>query len=190
MPHGDNHDLWIDPDDPDRMIESNDGGANVSFNGGRTWSSIMNQPTAQFYRVATDDRFPYWVYGAQQDNTHGRDRRRAGAGAASTSNDWYPVGGGESGWIAPKPKNPRSSSRARTAATITRYDHRTGQTRNVVAWPQLAIGRGGEGPEVPLPVERADRRSRRTTRTRSTTPRRCSCAAATRGSRGRRSAPT
>ena len=69
VPHGDNHDLWIDPDDPQRMIESNDGGANVSFNGGRTWSSIMNQPTAQFYRVTTDDRFPYWVYGAQQDNT-------------------------------------------------------------------------------------------------------------------------
>ena len=60
VPHGDNHDLWIDPDDPQRMIESNDGGANVSFNGGRTWSSIMNQPTAQFYRVTTDDRFPYW----------------------------------------------------------------------------------------------------------------------------------
>jgi hypothetical protein len=69
VPHGDNHDLWIDPDEPDRMINSNDGGANVSFNAGRTWSSVMNQPTAQFYRVITDDRYPYWIYGAQQDNS-------------------------------------------------------------------------------------------------------------------------
>ncbi len=84
VPHGDNHDLWIDPDDPARMINSNDGGANVSFNGGRSWSSIMNQPTAQFYRVITDDRFPYWIYGAQQDNTTRRASRAAGAEPAST----------------------------------------------------------------------------------------------------------
>jgi len=143
VPHGDNHDLWIDPEDPDRMIESNDGGANVSFNGGRTWSSILNQPTAQFYRVTTDDRFPYWIYGAQQDNTtvaiasHGRGR-------GIDTSDWHPVGGGESGWIAPKPKNPDIVFAGSYGGNITRYDHRTGQTRNVVAWPQLAIGRGGK----------------------------------------------
>jgi hypothetical protein len=143
VPHGDNHDLWIDPDDPERMIESNDGGANVSFNGGRTWSSIMNQPTAQFYRVVTDDRFPYWVYGAQQDNTTVAIASR-GRGRGIDTNDWYPVGGGESGWIAPEPKNPEVVFAGSYGGNITRYDHRTGQMRNVVAWPQLAIGLGAK----------------------------------------------
>jgi photosystem II stability/assembly factor-like uncharacterized protein len=139
VPHGDNHDLWIDPDDAQRMIESNDGGANVSFNGGRTWSSIMNQPTAQFYRVTTDDRFPYWVYGAQQDNTTvaiASRSRESGIGVT----DWHDVGGCESGWIAPKPKNPDVVFAGCYGGSITRYDHRTGETRQVMAWPQLAIG--------------------------------------------------
>ena len=70
VPHGDNHDLWIDPRDPRRMIEGNDGGATVTYNGGETWSSIYNQPTAEFYHVTTDNQTPYRVYGAQQDNTH------------------------------------------------------------------------------------------------------------------------
>ena len=143
VPHGDNHDLWIDPDDPDRMIESNDGGANISFNGGRTWSSIMNQPTAQFYRVITDDRFPYWVYGAQQDNSTVAIASR-GRGRGIDTNDWYSVGGGESGWIAPKPGNAEIVFAGSYGGNITRYDHRAGQQRNVVAWPQLAIGRGGK----------------------------------------------
>jgi photosystem II stability/assembly factor-like uncharacterized protein len=139
VPHGDNHDLWIDPDDPQRMIESNDGGANVSFNGGRTWSSIMNQPTAQFYRVTTDDRFPYWVYGAQQDNTTvaiASRSRESGIGVT----DWHDVGGCESGWVAPKPKNPDVVFAGCYGGSITRYDHKTGETRQVMAWPQLAIG--------------------------------------------------
>ncbi|HKF43291.1 MAG TPA: glycosyl hydrolase, partial [Thermoanaerobaculia bacterium] len=143
VPHGDNHDLWLDPDDPERMIESNDGGANVSFNGGKTWSSIMNQPTAQFYRVVTDDRFPYWIYGAQQDNTTVAIASR-GRGRGIDVNDWYPVGGGESGWIAPEPKNPEIVFAGSYGGAITRYDHKTGQQRNVVVWPQLAIGRGGK----------------------------------------------
>src|SRR5262249_36717559 len=105
VPHGDNHDLWVDPDDPDRMINSNDGGANGSFNGGRTWSSVMNQPTAQFYRVITDDRTPYWIYGAQQDNSTVAIASR-GRGRGIDAGDWYAVGGGESGWIAPKPGDP------------------------------------------------------------------------------------
>ena len=139
VPHGDNHDLWIDPDDPERMIESNDGGANITFNGGRTWSSILNQPTAQFYRVITDDRFPYWVYGAQQDNTTVRiPSRSRGRGIDIT--DWHPVGGCESGWIAPKPKNPDVVFAGCYGGSITRYDHKTGQSRQIMAWPQLAIG--------------------------------------------------
>ncbi|HEY7575264.1 MAG TPA: glycosyl hydrolase, partial [Thermoanaerobaculia bacterium] len=89
VPHGDNHDLWIDPDDPQRMIESNDGGANVSFDAGRSWSSIFNQPTGQFYRVITDDRKPYRVYGAQQDNTTISIASRSTSSVIS-ANDWYP----------------------------------------------------------------------------------------------------
>ncbi|HEX9688151.1 MAG TPA: glycosyl hydrolase [Thermoanaerobaculia bacterium] len=139
VPHVDNHDLWLDPDDPQRMIESNDGGANVSFNGGRTWSSIMNQPTAQFYRVTTDDRFPYWVYGAQQDNTTVAIKSRS-RGRGIDVTDWHPVGGCESGWIAPKPKNPDVVFAGCYGGSITRYDHKTGQARQVTAWPQLAIG--------------------------------------------------
>jgi photosystem II stability/assembly factor-like uncharacterized protein len=139
VPHGDNHDLWVDPDDPQRMIESNDGGANVSFNGGRTWSSIMNQPTAQFYRVTTDDRFPYWVYGAQQDNTTVAIKSRS-RGRGIDVTDWHPVGGCESGWIAPKPKNSDVVFAGCYGGSITRYDHKTGQARQVMAWPQLAIG--------------------------------------------------
>src|SRR6266496_3680355 len=143
VPHGDNHDLWIDPDDPQRMINSNDGGSNVSFNGGATWSSIMNQPTAQFYRVITDDRFPYWVYGAQQDNSTVAIASR-GRGRGIDTNDWYAVGGGESGWIAPRPGNAEVVFAGSYGGNITRYDHKAGQQRNVVAWPQLAIGRGGK----------------------------------------------
>ena len=143
VPHGDNHDLWIDPDGPERMIESNDGGANVSFNGGRTWSSIMNQPTAQFYRVITDDRFPYWVYGAQQDNSTVAIASR-GRGRGIDNSDWHPVGGGESGWIAPTPGNPDVVYAGSYGGSITRNDHKTGQNRQVVAWPQLAIGQAAK----------------------------------------------
>ncbi|HMF10206.1 MAG TPA: glycosyl hydrolase, partial [Thermoanaerobaculia bacterium] len=139
VPHGDNHDLWVDPDDPARMIESNDGGANVSFNSGQSWSSIMNQPTAQFYRVITDDRFPYWVYGAQQDNTTVAIASR-GRGRGIDLSDWHQVGGCESGWIAPKPKNPDVTFAGCYGGAIDRHDEKSGQSRQVVAWPQLAIG--------------------------------------------------
>jgi photosystem II stability/assembly factor-like uncharacterized protein len=138
-PHGDNHDLWIDPDQPDRMINGNDGGATITFNGGRTWSTLDNQPTAQIYRVATDDRFPYRVYGAQQDNsTIAIPSRVRGSDIETT--DWYAVGGCESGWVAPKPKEPDVVFAGCYGGSITRYDHRTGEEREVIAWPQLAIG--------------------------------------------------
>jgi len=143
VPHGDNHDLWIDPDDPDRMINSNDGGANVSFNGGRTWSSVMNQPTGQFYRVITDDRYPYWIYGAQQDNTTVAIASR-GRGRGIDVNDWYDVGGGESGWIAPKPGDPNIVYAGSYGGHIDRNDHKLGQNRQVVAWPENAIGQAGK----------------------------------------------
>jgi photosystem II stability/assembly factor-like uncharacterized protein len=139
-PHGDNHDLWIDPDDPAHMVEGNDGGANVTFDGGRTWSSIDNQPTAQFYRVAVDDRFPYRVYGSQQDNTTVAIASRS-RGREIGREDWHAVGGCESGWIAPKPGEPDVVYAGCYGGSITRYDHRTGEEREITAWPQLAIGR-------------------------------------------------
>ena len=143
VPHGDNHDLWIDPGDPLRMIESNDGGANVSVNGGRSWSSIENQPTAQIYRVATDDRTPYRIYGAQQDNTP-VVIPSASASAGIERTDWYIVGGCESGWIAPNLKDPDIVYGGCYGGSITRTDRRTDQEKEIVAWPQLAIGQAAK----------------------------------------------
>ncbi len=104
VPHGDNHGMWIDPNDANRMIESNDGGANVSTNGGASWTAQSNQPTAQFYHAIADNRFPYWVYGSQQDNSSVGIASAARGGIDRPS--WYPVGGGESGYIAPDPRDP------------------------------------------------------------------------------------
>ena len=140
VPHGDNHDLWIAPDDPNRMIESNDGGANVSFNGGRSWSE-QDQPTAQFYRVALDNDFPYHIYGAQQDNSTVRIASRTVEGGITTS-DWFDVGGGESGWIAPSPKDSEIIFAGSYDGLITRYDHHTGQLRDVNPYPNNPMGWG------------------------------------------------
>jgi photosystem II stability/assembly factor-like uncharacterized protein len=142
-PHGDNHDLWIAPDDPERMIEGNDGGANVSFNGGKTWSTQGNQPTAQFYRVALDQDFPYHIYGAQQDNTTVAIASM-GNGGGITEREWHPVGGGESGWIAPDPRDSNIVYAGSYDGLLTRYDHRTGATRNVTVWPDNPMGSGVE----------------------------------------------
>ncbi len=137
--HGDTHDLWIDPDDPRRMILGDDGGGTITFNGGKTWSTQNNQPTAQFYRVTTDDRFPYWVYGSQQDNSNVAIPSGV-PGAAIDFTDWHSVGGGESGWIAPKPADPDVVFAGEYGGQITRYDHRTREVRQVMVWPQLADG--------------------------------------------------
>lgn len=142
VPHGDNHDLWIAPDDPSRMIESNDGGANVSFNGGRSWTE-QDQPTAQFYRVTVDNDFPYNIYGAQQDNSTVRIASRTTENAI-TERDWYDVGGGESGWIAPSPKDSKIVFAGSYGGLTTRYDHRTGQTRNVTPYPNNPMGAGAD----------------------------------------------
>jgi photosystem II stability/assembly factor-like uncharacterized protein len=142
-PHGDNHDMWIAPDNANRFIESNDGGANISNDGGRTWSTIDNQPTAQFYRVALDQDFPYNIYGAQQDNTTVRIASRTG-GVGILPSDWYDVGGGESGWIAPDPRNSQIVYAGSYDGLLTRQDKRTGQSRNINAWPDNTMGYGVE----------------------------------------------
>jgi photosystem II stability/assembly factor-like uncharacterized protein len=138
VPHGDNHGLWIDPNDPERMIESNDGGANVSTNGGASWTGQASQPTAQFYHVTTDNRFPYYLYGSQQDNSSVGIASAAPGGIDRTS--WYAVGGGESGYIAPDPRDPEIVYAGSYGGEITRYDHRTGQTKDVTPWPINPIG--------------------------------------------------
>ena len=143
VPHGDNHDLWIAPNDAQRMIEANDGGANVSFNGGRTWTE-QDQPTAQFYRVALDEDFPYHIYGAQQDNsTVAISSRTEDFGIGPDA--WHDVGGGESGWIAPSPKDSNIVFAGSYGGYLTRYDHRTKQLRAVNIWPENPMGWGAEG---------------------------------------------
>jgi photosystem II stability/assembly factor-like uncharacterized protein len=143
VPHGDNHDLWIAPNDAMRMINSNDGGANVSFNGGRSWTE-QDQPTAQFYRVTVDNDFPYNIYGAQQDNSTIKIASRT-VEAGIDQTHWHDVGGGESGWIAPSPKDSNIVFAGSYGGLITRYDHRTGQQRNVTAWPENPMGAGAAG---------------------------------------------
>ena len=141
--HGDHHDLWIDPDVSTRMIVGDDGGGAVSVDNGASWSTLNNQPTGQFYRVTTDDRYPYWVYGAQQDNTTIAIQSRSrdyGIGPG----DWHDVGGGESGWIAPKPGNPDIVYAGEYGGQITRYDHVSGQAQQIMSWPQLAIGQAAK----------------------------------------------
>ena len=142
-PHGDVHYLWVAPNDSNRMIECNDGGANVSTNGGKTWSSQDQQPTAQFYRVALDNDFPYHAYGAQQDNSTVRITTRSDEGSIGVR-DWYDVGGGESGWLAPDPKNSDIVYAGSYDGLLTRYDHHSGQLRDITVWPDNPMGSGAE----------------------------------------------
>ena len=114
-PHGDNHDLWIDPRNPRRMIEGNDGGATITFNGGNSWSTIYNQLTSQFYHVITDNRFPYHVYGTQQDNSAICVPSMTHKGAIPWT-DCYPTGSSESGYIAVHPRTTTPLSPAPSAA--------------------------------------------------------------------------
>ncbi len=143
--HGDNHDLWIDPTDSNRMIEGNDGGAQVTFNGGHTWSSIYNQPTGQFYRIDTDTRFPYRVYGTQQDNTSIAVPSASVWGAISLGDCTYP-GTGESGFIAVKPDDNdvvfvgAVGSSPGGAGALQRYDYKTDQISLVNVWPEESTG--------------------------------------------------
>ncbi len=141
-PHGDNHDLWIDPADPRRMIEANDGGANVSYDGGKTWSPQDNQPTAQMYRVSTDNAFPYRLLGGQQDNSTVRIRSRSAFGSAIGTRDWGPTAGGESGHVVAKPDDPEIVYGGSYGGFLTRFDHRTGERRAVNVWPDDPMGWG------------------------------------------------
>lgn len=139
----DQHALWVAPDDPRRMIVGNDGGAAVSRDGGTTWSSNLNQPTAEMYRVTTDDRFPYRVYSAQQDNSTISIPHRSFTGPPSQMH-WYDVVGGESGHIAVRPDNPDIVYAASFAGEVTRYDHATGDQHTISVWPEPSDGWGAE----------------------------------------------
>ena len=139
VPHGDNHDLWINPNNNKIMINANDGGANISFNGGKSWSAQDNQPTAQFYRVITDDRFPYYVYGGQQDNSSVAIAGRTN-GRGISWKDWYAVAGCESAYLAFDPKNPRYILGGCYQGLIFKYDHETKEQKNVMAYPFLGLG--------------------------------------------------
>lgn len=140
-PHGDNHDLWMAPDDPNRMVQGNDGGANVSFDGGRTWTA-QEFATAQMYHVSTTNHFPYRICGAQQDNSTLCGPSRAPGGI--TLRDWVDVGGGESGYIAAHPKDPDLIFAGSYGGYLTRKDMRTGLEWNVNAWPDNPMGISSE----------------------------------------------
>jgi len=140
-PHGDHHGLWIDPTNPQRLINSNDGGVTISVDGGKTWTQQNNQPTAQFYHVAVDNHWPYRVYGAQQDNSTVAIASRTDDGVIARQ-DWYDVGGGESGYIAPDPRDPEIVYAGSDGATISRYDHRSKQMQDVSPYPLDTSGNG------------------------------------------------
>jgi photosystem II stability/assembly factor-like uncharacterized protein len=139
VPHGDNHDLWIDPANPRRVILGNDGGATVSYDGGETWTSLYNQPTCEFYHVTTDNQTPYRIYGAQQDNSTISVPSRSFQSAIVHA-DMMEVGGGESGYIAVHPENPNIIYAGSYQGYLTRYDHSTGQQRDITVWPEPSMG--------------------------------------------------
>ena len=138
-PHGDNHHLWIHPEDNKIIINSNDGGANVSTNGGKSWSTQQNQPTSQFYRVIADAQVPYHVYGGQQDNSaigiKSRDQDRG-----IDWKDWYSVSGCESAFLAFDPKNPRVVYGGCYQGIIQRWNRATKSSKDIKEYPELALG--------------------------------------------------
>lgn len=142
-PHGDHHDLWIDPEDGNRMIVADDGGAQVSFDAGTNWSTYLNQPTAQVYRVSTDNAFPYRILSGQQDNTAFRIRSRT-YGAAITATDMEVAAGSESGYVVADPENPDITYGGNYMGMLQRLDHRTGESRLINVWPVDNMGAGAE----------------------------------------------
>ncbi|HEY6765078.1 MAG TPA: hypothetical protein VI386_09915 [Candidatus Sulfotelmatobacter sp.] len=146
IPHGDNHGLWIDPIDTRRMIAANDGGVTITLDGGSNWTREDNQPTAQFYHVMTDSSMPYRVYGAQQDSGTVAIASRSDDGSIDRS-DWYDVGGGEAGYIAPYPPDPNIVYAADYQGNITRFDKHTGQVKAITEQPELSDAHGAFGLE-------------------------------------------
>jgi photosystem II stability/assembly factor-like uncharacterized protein len=137
--HADHHALWIDPANPRRMIEGNDGGATITVDGGGSWTSEENQPTGEFYHVVADDRFMYRIYGSQQDSSSVSIASRSDHGVIDTT-DWYPVGGGESGYIAPDPHDANIVYAGGYAGTLTRLNRTTGEAQMISPWPQFMDG--------------------------------------------------
>lgn len=142
-PHGDHHDMWIDPNDNQRMIMADDGGAQVSFDGGENWSTYMNQNTAQFYRVTTDNHFPFRIYGAQQDNSTVRIAHRT-TGAVIGEQDWERTAGGESAHIAIDNENNDVVYGGSYDGFLTRYNHNSEEIRAINVWPDNPMGHGAE----------------------------------------------
>ena len=142
--HGDHHDLWIAPEDNTRMAIADDGGAQVTVDGGASWSTYHNQPTAQFYRVTTDNHFPYRIYVAQQDNSTLRIYHRT-EGFAITENDWEPSAGGESGHLAVDPLNNDIVYGGSYDGLLERTDHSKKIERSVDVHPDNPMGHGAEG---------------------------------------------
>ena len=142
-PHGDHHDLWIDPYNNMRLAIADDGGGQISNDGGDNWTTYFNQPTAQFYRVTTDNAFPYRIYGAQQDNSTVRIKHRS-SGSSITERDWEPSAGGESAHLAPDPKNNDIVFGGTYKGYMMMQDHSNGQIRSVNVWPDNPAGSGAE----------------------------------------------
>jgi len=142
-PHGDHHDLWIAPEDSNRMIIGDDGGAQTTYDGGETWSTYHNQPTAQFYRVTTDNHFPYRIYAAQQDNSTVRISHRSD-GFSISEDDWEDTAGGESAHIAVDPENDDIVYGGSYDGFLTRVNHKTGTVRGINVWPDNPMGAGAE----------------------------------------------
>ncbi len=138
-PHGDNHIVWIDPRRPRILLEGNDGGATVSTNGGRTWSGEHNQPTGQFYHVALDDRFPFHIYGAQQDEGSFEGPSATPSGLIPLG-DWHRAAYGEATFVAPQPGDPRITYGSGYFSILLRHDARTGEYREVSPWPEYQEG--------------------------------------------------
>ncbi len=143
-PHGDHHDLWVAPENPDRMIIGDDGGAQVTYDGGETWSTYHNQPTSQFYRVVTDNYFPYRIYVAQQDNSTLRLAHRT-TGNSISEEDWEETAGGESAHITVDPLNNDVVYGGSYDGFLTRVNHKTGSVRGINVWPDNPMGHGAEG---------------------------------------------
>ena len=147
VPHGDNHDLWIAPDDSDRMVNANDGGANVTFNGGRSWTD-QDYSTAQFYRVITTEHVPYHICGGQQDNSTAcipvRGWNQMAARGPGNRAWYYAVGGCESGYVAPSPVNLNVFYAGCYGGSLSRFDMATGQGRAVNVWPENPMGQSAE----------------------------------------------